>query len=366
MIDCSYFINNNIISKQEFNILMDIFRNKLRVVNGKLLVYSNEYYEAVHQKTKILASLNETLDPIGAAFQADVLDPISSKGVVDDISYFDNAYNALKIKYSSSEQPTKILNYNEILTEYFNNYFNSRQRFLKNIYNFKKYFNEPVGIDTTNKIALIQLSLEGNPNYAFDNRVFEPITQDFDKDRVTDDGEPLVTIYKEDQKTKATVVYKGNYKKFYYSKEDKGALTCCKDGSGYISHQQYYRFVFKTPLQEGKTSLTEYLDDKIELNEYLDDEIKLNESQTIDITAWKKDKEYVYYINKNTPDATLDKDNNTLYSNKVKLIGVEYNGEHATYTADIYKAAVNDIIAEYLFYKNTLYKDRANKQWYYY
>ena len=50
IIDFSYFYNQNIINRQEYQELMSLISNDLRIANGKLLLYSNEYKNALKSK----------------------------------------------------------------------------------------------------------------------------------------------------------------------------------------------------------------------------------------------------------------------------------------------------------------------------
>ena len=40
IIDFNFFLNQNIISKSEYNKIWDILKNKLRIINGQLLLYT--------------------------------------------------------------------------------------------------------------------------------------------------------------------------------------------------------------------------------------------------------------------------------------------------------------------------------------
>ena len=87
----------------------------------------------------MLANLTNQLDSLGAAAQAAIIDPLATTGKVKDVSYFVNAYNTV---FNTGEQEIMgLLNYNSIISDYFTKYFNAQQRFLKNIYNFRKFFN---------------------------------------------------------------------------------------------------------------------------------------------------------------------------------------------------------------------------------
>ena len=141
LIDFQYFVDQQIISKSELQELTNILQNDLRIVNGLLMIYSAQYYQALHSKTKLLANLTSDLDSLGAAFHADVVDFYAKNGSIRDYSYFSSAYDVILNRYLKNENTESLLNYEDILTEYLNKYFNAQQRFLKNIYNFSEYFN---------------------------------------------------------------------------------------------------------------------------------------------------------------------------------------------------------------------------------
>ena len=140
IIDFNYFKEQNILSNKEYNSLLDILHNNLRKVNAKLIYYTKAYYNALHDKTEIIARLTNQLDTLGAACQAAIIDSLAETGSVKDDSYFQKAYDVV---FTEGTQSTDaLLDYNLIISDYFTKYFNSQQRFLKNIYNFKQYFNE--------------------------------------------------------------------------------------------------------------------------------------------------------------------------------------------------------------------------------
>lgn len=137
LIDTSYFKTYNLISRDEYRTLNNIIYNDLRKINGKLLCYSAAYYNAMHDKTQILANLTNNFESMGAACQAAIITPYEKTGVVPDFSYFTSAYNQTFALPKANN--TLLFNYNETRTEYFNKYFNAQQRFLKNVYLFRDF-----------------------------------------------------------------------------------------------------------------------------------------------------------------------------------------------------------------------------------
>lgn len=140
LIDFSYFLQQRIISKQEYETLMNKLQNDLRIVNGKLLFLSDSYFRALRTKTKELSDLTNNLDALSAEFHANVVDPLTEGKTIKDLNGFLNSYNSIfKLKTNTQQ----LLDYTNVLSDYFEKYLNSEQRFLKNIYAFRKYFNEP-------------------------------------------------------------------------------------------------------------------------------------------------------------------------------------------------------------------------------
>jgi len=130
------------ITEDEYRNLMNLFTQDLRIINGKLMFYAKAYYKALHDRTKLLADLTNQLDTLGAAANSDIVTTLrTAKQITKDfnIDSFHNAYRDTILSNISDKKP--LLNYDDILTDYFNKFFNSEQRFLKNIKKFKDYFN---------------------------------------------------------------------------------------------------------------------------------------------------------------------------------------------------------------------------------
>ena len=124
MIDFRYFYDHNIINRYEYSTLLDILYNNLRIINGRLLFYSQAYYEALHNKTEIIAGLTNDLDAVGAACQADIVRPFAENGeIADDITAFDTAYK-LYTNYQTSNQTqnSAIIGWSDTINEYWNKY----------------------------------------------------------------------------------------------------------------------------------------------------------------------------------------------------------------------------------------------------
>ena len=165
LIDFTYFLKQNIISVSEYQNLWNTLTNDLRIVNGKLLYLTDSYYKAVKAKTKIISDLTNNLDALSATFNADFVDRIKQEKEVKDISNFSMSYNTV---FTPIGEKLSVLNYNELVGDYFEKYCSAEQRFLKNIYNFKKYFNELYTANSKNlcKITLTsEVDITKNSNF---------------------------------------------------------------------------------------------------------------------------------------------------------------------------------------------------------
>ena len=263
---------------------MNIFNNQLRIINGKLLIYAQAYYNALHQETEIIANLQNKIDMLGAECQASIIDPSadSNKPNIDD-SRFKSAY--FDIININNSQYTSILQHTTLLEEYFNKYFNAEQRFLKNIKAFTDFFNAPVNFSAEG-LYEYTLSIElpdfqslrtydlgsyadGTYTipvsfYSFANARFHQINNSFkyyigynsegDDTKINNYGEPCVPIYlyEEDKYIPIEVASAQNYKELYIPNIKKGTRlqidgSIRTDGT-YNKDKTYYQIVFEIPL----------------------------------------------------------------------------------------------------------------------
>lgn len=244
LIDFSYFLENKIINKSEYNRLQSIVKDSLRKVNGRLLSYTKDFYQATKDKIETISNLTNDIDSVGAAFQADVLDSYADCGNVDDISYFRTAYS----KWASSKdenEKTELLHLNNLLADYANKYFKTQQRFLKNIYSFKNYFEAPVvwnGKNTTIYEKELNIQLEGSQFVFFSNNAFEKWTNNTSAVRIGEDGKASKMLFKKDLKTEFEYVHGGNYTNYKYSDYNPDNFISSDE---YDSNRQYYRHAIK-------------------------------------------------------------------------------------------------------------------------
>ena len=250
LIDFSYFLENKIINKSEYNRLQSIVKDSLRRVNGRLLSYTKDFYQATKDKIETISNLTNDIDSVGAAFQADVLDSYADCGNVEDISYFRAAYS----KWASSKdenKKTELLHLNNLLADYANKYFKTQQRFLKNIYNFKNYFEAPViwnGKNTEIYEKELTLDLSGEQFVFFSNSAFEKWTNNTNAITIGSDGKANKTLFKKDLKTEFEYVHSDNFSNYKYSDEDPNKFISSDE---YNSNRQYYRHAIKIKIEDG-------------------------------------------------------------------------------------------------------------------
>lgn len=283
LVDFTYFLEQGILSKKEYAELLKTLNNNLRIINGKLLYYSKEYYRSIQEKTRQLADLNNVLDSLGAAFNADVVESFKTTGSITDITYFNQAYTTMQTKYWKTSERTTLLDYDNLLTEYINKYFKAQQRFLKNIYSFKKFFNQKLNWGISAKLydniftlhpkyigeqskypdgdgILITSLQDKDPDtgkvvkdyvrcryFSFNEKPqFKKVDSNFNLYDV-DTLKPKVRIFKSDHTSQAVVVDKIGYGDYKVNTINTGDLVRCSSLTGYASNQIYYQVAYIAP-----------------------------------------------------------------------------------------------------------------------
>lgn len=352
LIDFSYFLSQKILSKAEYNQLMNSLSNDLRIINGKLLYYSNQYYRAIHQKTEQLANLINTLDSLGAAFTSDVVETYKTNGSIKNVDYFQKAYSTYQTKYLKNAESTLISGYEDLLTDYFNKSFSAQQRFFKGVYNFKKLFNEKFSWGSTQvevcKSTLTLKPTNSNINittitdnngvevaeikryFSFNEKPkFELVDSNF-KYYDSQTFEPLKRIYEKDRTTQTLVVHKQNCTDFYTNTIDKGSALRCDVTEGYSNKQLYYRVAYKAA--KGTTNWPSNFD---------------SNGQTW--YKYKTDEKDIWYSNAK-PNSEITEWPET----------IQYNG--ISLEQDFVLVSYQEIVNEYIY--NKLYKNNKT-DWYY-
>ena len=258
LIDFTYFIDQKILSPNEYLILSNFINNNVRIINGQLMAHSQAYYTALHKQTATLAELTNQLDLLGATCQADILTPYATLGKVKDSSQFINAYNNF-FRTFDAFKPIQLLNRTELLSNYLSKYFNADQRFLKNIKNFRDYFEMANAFASRPGACIAQDQLSITPTDDFYTLSFEPLafTSVFKvtennagewvreyKESIRDDNEPLVQFYRSinDSYEPIVVASPSNIQKglIYIPRDVAGSLKAVEDNHEYSDNIDYF------------------------------------------------------------------------------------------------------------------------------
>lgn len=241
LIDFSYFANHDLITKNDELLLNNTINNDLRKINGQLMQYTKQYYEALHSKTKTIADITNSFDMLGAEMESALYSPYAKEGGVKD-SNFDSVYNTYNAIWVAAPTETNtILNYDELITEYFNKYFTAQQRFLKNIYNFRKYWSSPVGFGGTgiyeNKITIENYEGKNGKIVLFQEPKWKEVDSTF---QLYMDNTPLVKLYESSTSTvELNIITPNNFKEWYTPTIKAGQWTACQD-DGLLQSDVFY------------------------------------------------------------------------------------------------------------------------------
>lgn len=273
LIDINHYLANKIISPQEYSTLMNILNNDLRIVNGKLLFLTATYYNALREKTKIIADLTNSLDTLAATYHADVVNPLVNGEKPTELN---NLIELYQNTFRNTTNLTGILNYTDTINEYFEKYFNAEQRFLKNIYAFDQYFNELCTFGQTAEAGIYEYTLSTNMPQLNSNFISF--------------GQPQFDVVKNLTKDNAA-----NLQWFYNS------------------NNKYILPTFVTELNK-----TQYYIPEIEANSFTE---ITKDSTSVDIYDYNKDNSYwikeadynKYFGAIKRPEPTIRKENNIVY-----------------------------------------------------
>lgn len=200
LIDFSYYYDHNIINKATLTEMNNYLRQELRYINGKLAVYLNQYYNAVHKKTTVLADITNKLDLVGANFASTITNYYRTKGVTGDISTASSLYSTYADVFSTTNDfQSSIINYSDTISDYVNKFFDSQQRFLKNIKNFTDYFNEPYSANSDIQLTHHQYTIvnkDDNDGYSFTKPSYSLLnTSDLQTDYIDENYNPTIPVY---------------------------------------------------------------------------------------------------------------------------------------------------------------------------
>lgn len=238
LLDFSYFINHNLLNSYEYSILIQQIYNNLRQTNGRLIYLADSYYKALSEKTKFLAQLDERITNLGAKFTAEFLQPYLNQKQIreEDVQDFLLDYKTL---YAVPEAKRAIFNYDEIYSSYINKYLSAEQRFLKNIYDFRDYWNAPVTIEGAQTIYCY--TAYPSSGYSFSNN--QSSTRNF-KNYNTTTFKPNTTIFDAKTNKPVDIVYSGNYNQFKWAKYAENTFIECSEANKnniYDREKTYYK-----------------------------------------------------------------------------------------------------------------------------
>lgn len=264
IIDFSYFLKERIITKAEYTAIWNELTNNLRKINGKLLLYSNLYYQSVKDKTEKIAKLQEKIDMLSAEFNHSVVETFKEKGAIQDITDFNKKYDDILSLYQQ-QQKTPILDLPTLLTEYINNFDAAEQRFLKNIYEFKNYFYSSIGWKDTvlyqDKIIFDPIQRGDVKGKTYRYLSFSPsqwvaLNSSFnDYDKTT--GEVFADIFNRDWKTQPDIVTKNNCNNYYLlNTHDVTSFKELDEHSVFSAEEEYYEGLLKTTNKKEREEFT--------------------------------------------------------------------------------------------------------------
>lgn len=203
LMDFSYFVKHSLITEKQYSDLQNTINNELRLINGKLIFYTNAYYNALHYQTTTMANLLNSLQSLAAIYSSQVINYYGRQGVIGDTQQFDNSYKSIFYATDFLNSKHELLNYDSIYSDYVNKYISAQQRCLKNLYYFKKYFNENVSIfkpDSCICEDVITVSTPSNSDYYYsfkqNTNIWKQVNSDFTLEN--NFHTPLFTIYAKD------------------------------------------------------------------------------------------------------------------------------------------------------------------------
>lgn len=240
IIDFKYFVNKGVLTEREYQLVMSDVLNKIRIINGKILCYASQYYNAIKSKTEILASLETSVESLHAELQAEGIVPFSESGASKDLKNFITKNSELVNLYSSQ---TPLFNANQIQNDYLNKCFKAEQRFLKNIYNFTKYFNSSTSSTEQRGYEYVftfDIPISGQNYITFAPVNFESVVNN-------PAAHDRLDFYRKDgsQYKKITVVTQHNYHTFYTQRASSASYTSAADLKSHLYNKNDKYFLKK-------------------------------------------------------------------------------------------------------------------------
>ena len=177
LINFEYFLRKGILTENQYQDLLKLIKENLRIANGYLLFYRKQYYDSLRQKTAYLANLDAMIDNYFANFEDGIISHYQNGEAISDFIGIDKASSlteaALKeIYYQANPGSTvPMISADVTIGSTMTSYFNAQQNFLKNIYLFRSFWNSKCNIEAAkakNKTngewyVFVKFDKDGNP-----------------------------------------------------------------------------------------------------------------------------------------------------------------------------------------------------------
>ena len=177
LINFEYFLRKGILTEKQYQDLLKLIKENLRIANGYLLFYRKQYYDSLRQKTAYLANLDAMIDNYFANFEDGIISHYQNGEAIKQFIGIDKASSlteaALKEIYYQANPGSTIpmISADVTIGSTMTSYFNAQQNFLKNIYLFRKFWNTECNIEAAkakNKTngewyVFVKFDKDGNP-----------------------------------------------------------------------------------------------------------------------------------------------------------------------------------------------------------
>ena len=153
LINFEYFLRKGILTEEQYQDLLKLIKENLRIANGYLLFYRKQYYDSLRQKTAYLANLDAMIDNYFANFENGIISHYQNGEAIKQFIGINKASSlteaALKeIYYQANPGSTvPMISADVTISSTMTSYFNAQQNFLKNIYLFRKFWNTKCNIE---------------------------------------------------------------------------------------------------------------------------------------------------------------------------------------------------------------------------
>ena len=152
LINFEYFLRKGILTEEQYQDLLKLVKENLRIANGYLLFYRKQYYDSLRQKTAYLANLDAMIDNYFANFEDGIISHYQNGESIKQFIGIDKASSlteaALKeIYYRADDSTIPMISADVTIGSTMTSYFNAQQNFLKNIYLFRKFWTTQCNIE---------------------------------------------------------------------------------------------------------------------------------------------------------------------------------------------------------------------------